>query len=46
VSVPLVSTLEDLKCHLRLYSLFLNIACPPSFPSSGKFPVKVYIHGG
>ncbi|KIM90266.1 hypothetical protein PILCRDRAFT_177691 [Piloderma croceum F 1598] len=26
--------------------LFVNIACPPSFPSSGNFPVKVYIHGG
>ncbi|KAH9939944.1 carboxylesterase [Amylocystis lapponica] len=26
--------------------LFVNIACPPSFPSKSGFPVKVYIHGG
>ncbi|KAJ7623573.1 Alpha/Beta hydrolase protein [Roridomyces roridus] len=27
--------------------LFLNIVCPPSFPTTQeKFPVKVYIHGG
>ncbi|KAH9888028.1 carboxylesterase [Cubamyces lactineus] len=26
--------------------LFVNIACPPSFPAQGNFPVKVYIHGG
>jgi len=26
--------------------LFVNIACPPSFPLSGNFPVKVHIHGG
>ena len=26
--------------------LFVNIVAPPSFPGSGNFPVKVYIHGG
>ena len=26
--------------------LFVNIVTPPSFPSRGNFPVKVYIHGG
>jgi len=26
--------------------LFVNIVCPPSFPSLENYPVKVYIHGG
>ncbi|OBZ67787.1 hypothetical protein A0H81_12181 [Grifola frondosa] len=26
--------------------LFVNVVCPPSFPSKNAFPVKVYIHGG
>ncbi|KAI0667255.1 carboxylesterase [Trametes maxima] len=26
--------------------LFVNIVSPPSFPTQGNFPVKVYIHGG
>ncbi|OCH89195.1 carboxylesterase [Obba rivulosa] len=26
--------------------LFVNVVCPPSFPSATGFPVKVYIHGG
>ncbi|KAI0948177.1 hypothetical protein AcW1_009761 [Taiwanofungus camphoratus] len=26
--------------------LFVNIVCPPQFPSETGFPVKIYIHGG
>src|ERR1700675_462947 len=36
---------DDVVVQIRP-RLFVNIFCPPAFPSKDAFPVKIFIHGG